>query len=70
MRHTDAVRRRWQDAGRSMPDQDAMYAAYAIYSAYTITSLAIVTGLDPQEYRGYLRMVIERECAPVGRGTA
>ncbi len=60
----EAVAARWcAHAGREFPDEEATVAAYAMYSTYAVTMLAISTGLDPQQYRGYLRAVVEHQCA-------
>ncbi len=60
----DAIARRWcEHAGLKPPQPEATLAAFTMYSAYTVTMLAISTGLDPQQYRGYLRAVVDRECA-------
>jgi AcrR family transcriptional regulator len=60
----DAIARRWcEHAGRPAPDEAATVAAYTMFSAYSMTVLTICAGLDAARYRGYLRAVVERQCA-------
>lgn len=60
----DAIARRWCDhAGLEPPQYEANLAAFTMYSAYTVTLLAISTGLDSGQYRGYLRAVVDQQCA-------